>query len=86
MLIEIDKYQPNSLRKVRIDALEKDFSDAFTLFSNKFYDPRSIAINDFLLFWTSSQLRFIIYVTVFKIRSVVKIRIKMSSSKRLTKF
>lgn len=82
MLIEVDKYQPNTLRKGRIDALEKDFSDAYTLFSNKFHDPRAITINDFLAFWASSQLRFIIYVIVCRIRFVVKIRIRMSFSKQ----
>lgn len=62
MLIEVDKYQPNSLRRGRMEAFEKDFSDAFTIFSNRFSDPRVITMNDFISFWNISHLKLIVYV------------------------
>jgi hypothetical protein len=86
MLIEIDKYQPNSLRKGRVDALEKDISDGYTLFANKYSDPRIITLNDFLSFWTASQLRYIIYVQHSPNRYAARIRIRRSISKLLTRF
>ena len=64
MLIEMDKYQPNSLRKGRRDALEKDISDGYTLFAYRYNDPRIITSNDFNDFWTASQLNFIPHVVV----------------------
>ncbi len=63
MLIEFDKYQPNSLRKGRVEAIEKDLSDSFTIFSNKFSNPRLITMNDFLAFWNTSQIKLLIFVT-----------------------
>lgn len=86
MLIEIDKYQPNSLRKGRVDALEKDISDGYTLFDNKFNDPRIITINDFINYWTASQLRFLVYVHLNSSRFAVRTKIKISISKLSTKF
>ena len=62
MLIEIDKYQPNSLRKGRMEALEMDINDAYTVFLNKFTDPKIITINDFNTFWVESQLKYIVFV------------------------
>ncbi len=62
MLIEFDKYQPNTLRRGRVEALEKDISDAFTIFSNRFSDPRIITMNDFLAFWNASQIKLLVHV------------------------
>lgn len=59
MLIETDKYQPNSLRKGRRDAFEKDLHDAYTMFAYKYTDPKLLTVNDFTDFWKSSQLCFI---------------------------
>jgi hypothetical protein len=62
MLIEFDKYQPNTLRRNRVEALEKDLSDAFTIFSNRFNDPKGITMNDFLAFWNASQIKLLLHV------------------------
>ncbi len=64
MLIEFDKYQPNSLRKGRVEAIEKDLGDAFTIFSNRFSNPHLVTMNDFLAFWNQSQLKFLIFVKI----------------------
>ena len=44
MLIEMDKYQPTSLRKGRKEALERDISDGFTIFATKIVQPQLVTI------------------------------------------
>lgn len=79
MLIELDKYQPNTLRRGRVEALEKDISDAFTIFSNRFSDPRIITMNDFLSFWNGSQIKFLIYVQLSECSCVGRMRMRRST-------
>lgn len=86
MLIETDKYQPNSLRKGRREGFEKDLSDAYALFAYKYNDPRFITINDFTQFWTQSQLSLIVCVRLSWLRSGAKMRTSRSIFKSSTIF
>lgn len=81
MLIEFDKYQPNSLRRGRVEAIEKDLGDAYTIFSNRFSDPRVITMNDFLAFWNASQIKLLIFVRIDPFSFVTRMRTSKSTSK-----
>lgn len=80
MLIEFDKYQPNTLRRNRVEALEKDLSDAFTIFSNKFSDPKVVTMNDFLSFWNQSQIKLLIHVVAMKCSYAERTKMRRSTS------
>jgi hypothetical protein len=84
MLIEMDKYQPNSLRKGRRDAFEKDLHDAFTMFSYKYTDPRLLTINDFSDFWKASQLCFIVCVNIYQCSCDARTKKSRSTSSACT--
>lgn len=81
MLIEFDKYQPNSLRRGRVEAIEKDLSDAYTIFSNRFSDPRVITMNDFLGFWNASQIKLLIFVRIDPFSFATRMRTRKNTFK-----
>lgn len=80
MLIEIDKYQPNSLRRGRVEALEKDINDGFTIFCNRLSDPHVVTMNDFISFWQYSQLKYLVYVVGRVGRFAVRRKMRLSTT------
>ena len=44
MLIEIDKYQANTLRRGKVEALEQDISNAYAIFTARFENPTRITM------------------------------------------